>query len=175
MPALLLTSRLASALTWSLARSAPGVKAERATPRSPHVNYIVRDCYTGPGGVRHDAAYTFEAQDAEAWLADERRLLQAGTWVAPKVRAEHVLTFGTYAEAWPRDRTPKPRTRQHYRSLLDRQLLPTFAHAALSTITPEAVRVWHATTATAQPTLRAYAYGLMRTILASAVPISWSW
>src|SRR5688500_15377450 len=77
--------------------------------------------YTGPDGVRHNAPYTFDArQDAEGWLADERRLLQAGTWVAPKVRtdrARNVLTFGSYAEAWLRDRTLKPRTRQHYRSL----------------------------------------------------------
>ena len=84
-------------------------------------------------------------------------------------RARNVLTFGSYAEAWLRDRTLKPRTQQHYRSLLDRQLLPTFGHAALPTITPEGVRVWHATTDTAQPTLRAHAYGLLRTILASAV------
>jgi hypothetical protein len=42
--------------------------------------------------------------------------------------ARRRLTFGVYAEAWLRDRDLKPRTRQHYRRLLDRQLLPTFEH-----------------------------------------------
>jgi len=78
------------------------------------------------------------------------------------------LTFGQYADAWLRDRDLKPRTRQHYRSLLDRQLFPTFEAVALADITPESVRAWHALTGTATPTLRAHAYGLMRTILGTA-------
>jgi integrase len=47
--------------------------------------------------------------------------------------------------------------------------LPTFEHVALAAITPESVRSWHALTGTSRPTLRAHAYGLLRTILASAV------
>ncbi len=59
------------------------------------------------------------------------------------------VTFELYAEAWLRDRDLKPRTRQHYRSLLDRQLLPTFGHLGLSEITPDSVRIWHALVGTA--------------------------
>jgi integrase len=112
--------------------------------------------------------------DAEAWLSDERRLISTGAWSSPKSRAEakyhgkRALTFGVYADAWLRDRTLKPRTRVHYRSLLDRQLFPTFAHVALTDVTPDDVRRWHALMGTGRPTLRAHAYALMRTIMLAA-------
>lgn len=136
----------------------------------------IRARYTGPDGALHNAPATFDAGiDAEAWLADERRLIAAGTWVSPKAReiARHRtpaggITFETYANAWLRDRPVKPRTRQHYRSLLDRQLIPEFGAVLLPEITPDAVRSWHALTGTATPTLRAHSYGLLRTILATA-------
>jgi integrase len=136
----------------------------------------IRARYTGPDGHLHNAPATFETNgDAEAWLTDERRLIASGAWVSPKVRAEKryrgpaALTFGAYADAWLRDRTLKPRTRAHYRSLLDRQLFSTFKDEPIADITPEAVRRWHALTGTAKPTLRAHAYGLMRTIFGAAV------
>lgn len=137
----------------------------------------LRARYVGPDQVRHSAPYTFDTrEDAEAWLVDERRLLTSDAWTPPRARAEaqhrakaEALTFGRYADAWLRDRTLKPRTRQHYRRLLDQQLLPTFGDTALADITPEAVRSWHALTGNARPTLRAHAYGLLRTILGSAV------
>lgn len=98
--------------------------------------------------VRHAAPWTFDTRgDAEAWLADERRLVQSGEWTPPtdrqaaKRRAkENVLTFETYATAWLRDRDLKPRTRHHYQRLLDRLLLPTFGPSDLATITPTQVR-----------------------------------
>lgn len=73
--------------------------------------------------------------------------------------------MGRYADAWLHDRTLKPRTREHYRNLLDRQLFRTFGDEALTDITPESVQAWHALSGTSRPTLRAHAYGLMRTIL----------
>lgn len=132
----------------------------------------IRARYVGPDGLRHSAPYTFETKgDAEAWLVDERRLMTADAWRPPKVRAkakQQKMTFEAYANTWLRDRDLKPRTRQHYRSLLDRQLFPTFGKLGLTEITPESVRSWHALTGTATPTLRAHAYGLMRTILGTA-------
>jgi integrase len=135
----------------------------------------VRARYTGPDGNLHNAPATFDtAMDAETWLSDERRLISTGAWSSPKARAEAryrgkaALTFGLYADAWLRDRTLKPRTRAHYRSLLDRQLLPTFADVALTEITPDDVRRWHALMGTGKPTLRAHAYALMRTIMLAA-------
>jgi integrase len=127
---------------------------------------------TGPDTRRHNAPSTFQSkQDAEGWLAAEHKLISAGTWIPPVGREDAhrtQLTFGTYSEAWLRDRDLKPRTRQHYRSLLDRQILPTFEHVPLATITPESVRAWHALLGTSRPTLRAHGYGLLRSILGTA-------
>jgi hypothetical protein len=78
------------------------------------------------------------------------------------------MTFEDYASAWLADRTLKPRTRAHYASLLDKLILPTFGPFALKAITPDVVRRWHAELGTRTPTLRAHAYGLLRSILASA-------
>lgn len=140
-------------------------------------SYLDPDGVLGPNGkpMRHTAPITFDAKiDAEAWITDERRLIVSGQWSplsdrqASRRAKVEVLTFGTYAEAWLRDRDLKPRTRQHYASLLEHQLMPTFGDAALTAITPEAVRQWHALTGNSKPTLRAHAYGLLRTILGTA-------
>ncbi|SDD89711.1 tyrosine-type recombinase/integrase [Nocardioides lianchengensis] len=132
----------------------------------------IRARYLGPDGVRHSAPYTFETKaDAEAWLVDERRLLATGAWQPPKVRAKAAstkLTFEVYAESWLRDRPLKPLSRQHYGQLLNRYLYPTFGHLGLKEITPDSVRAWYALTGTNTPTIRAHAYGLMRTILGTA-------
>jgi integrase len=128
--------------------------------------------YTGPDTVRHNGPATFETiEDAQAWLTDERRLISAGTWTSPsarRARARSKVTFEAYTDAWLANRDLKPRTRQHYRSLLDNQILPTFGHLGLTEITPDSVRAWHALLGPAKPTLRAHSYGLMRTILGTA-------
>jgi integrase len=133
--------------------------------------------YTGPDGVLHNAPSTYETRlDAEGWLTDERRLIASDAWTPPTARAaakrrasEHVLTFERYADSWLGDRVLRPRTRAHYRGLLDRHLIPAFGSLALAEITPQGVRGWHTTMGSARPTLRAHAYGLLRTVLASAV------
>jgi integrase len=124
--------------------------------------------YTGPDGLTHLAPVTFETRgDAEAWLATVRADLVRGLW-QPKSRAKP-MTFEDYATAWLADRNLKPRTRAHYADLLDKHIYPKFGPFTLKTITPDAVRRWHAEMGTTRPTLRAHAYGLLRSILASAV------
>lgn len=54
------------------------------------------------------------------------------------------------------------------RSLLDRQILPALGSVALASITPTTVRQWHAGLGNRTPTMRAHAYGLLRTILGTA-------
>ncbi|MFN7149561.1 MAG: tyrosine-type recombinase/integrase [Microthrixaceae bacterium] len=129
--------------------------------------------YVGPDTVRHSAPSTFSAKiDAEGWLRDEKRLIEAGTWTSPadRITAAHKpVTFGEYSAAWLADRTLKPRTRAHYARLLDRQLLPAFAEIQLKAITPHKVRAWHTGLGISTPTLRAHAYGLLRTVLGDAV------
>lgn len=128
--------------------------------------------YVGPDLVRHAAGKTFEARiDAEAWLVAEHRMIDAGTWTPPKHRGQYgkLRTFGPYAAEWLEARDLKPRTRDHYRRLLDRVILPTFAPMPIKTITPDAVRSWHTRLGTSTPTLRAHAYSLLRGILNDAV------
>lgn len=128
--------------------------------------------YVGPDGAMHTAGRTFAAKmDAEGWLAGERKLITDETWTAPKNRSalSAVRTFGPFSDDWLTARTLKPRTREHYRQLLDRLILPTFATVPLKAVTPDAVRSWHTRLGDATPTLRAHAYSLLRAILTDAV------
>lgn len=132
-----------------------------------------------PRPVRHAAPHTFESKlDAEAWLADERRLISTGQWIAPgeraAVRRAKTLLFDEYAEAWlagrkVRGRPIADRTRDGYRDLLDRFILPTFKDVPLKSITPDMVDHWYEITAVGRPTYQARAYSLLRTILGTAV------
>lgn len=123
--------------------------------------------YTGPDGKRHSAPHTFDTKtDAETWLSLRQAEIVRQEWT-PASAAR--TTFGEYAEPWLADRQLKGTTRQHYRKLLDRQILPTFADVPLRAITPPAVRKWHASLPADRPTLRAHAYGLLRTIMQTAL------
>src|SRR4051794_29490588 len=81
--------------------------------------------YIGPDTLRHNAPATFHAKDdAVAWLAAERKLVDSGRWTAPAARAAdrraRLCSLSDYADAWLGQRPLQPRTRAHYRSLLDR-------------------------------------------------------
>lgn len=130
--------------------------------------------YAGPDGARHKASQTFDTKaDAEAWLARERSLITADIWTSPAHRAQAASepkgTLATYAERWLRNRDLKPRTRAHYKSLLDNLILPALGGQPLVEVTPEKVSDWYADLDKTRPTLRAHSYSLLRTILGSAV------
>src|SRR5687768_8548559 len=131
--------------------------------------------YIGPDLARHTAPDTFEAKlDAEAWLAEERRIMASGSWIGPKRRTAAALaalppTLSEYSASWLDSRTLKPRTLAHYRQLLDRHLLPELGEYRLTAITPMIVRNWHAALDPKTPTYRAHAYSLLRTIMGTAV------
>lgn len=128
--------------------------------------------YTGPDGKQYAAPVTFDGRgDARAWLALRRSEIIRAEWhpeVSRKVRREP-LTIGAYAAVWLAERDLKPRTREHYGTLLRRLILPTFGPTPVATITPADVRAWWAGLDPARPTLRAHAYSLLRAILATAV------
>jgi len=124
--------------------------------------------YTGPDGLTHTAPVTFTTKgDAETWLSTVRTDMVRGLW-RPANNAKP-MTFEDYSAAWLADRTLKPRTRSHYSSMLDKQILPTFGAFTLKAITPDVVRRWHAEMGGTRPTLRAHCYGLLRAVLGSAV------
>ena len=102
--------------------------------------------HTGPDGSLCNAPSTFDTRlDAEAWLTDERRLLSAGDWLPPGARSkpqpvQAARPLRDYADNWIVGRSLKPRTRAHYRRLLDRQILPRLGDLGLAAITPDVVR-----------------------------------
>lgn len=125
--------------------------------------------YVGPDTLRHVAPVTFETrEDAEGWLTDRRREIKAEEWQPPTRRKP--ITFGEFADRWITNRTTlKPRTRAHYRDLLDKRILPTFGGVPLKHVTPDLIDQWHYDLGDDTPTLRAHSYSLLRTILGDAV------
>lgn len=139
--------------------------------------------YTGPDGRRYEAKtpegkpLTFDTQgDAEAWLSLRHSEILRGAWLPPAEPTAAPVTVRAYADAWLADRDLEQTTRDHYRQLLDDHVYPTFGDGAVVAVTPAAVRAWHAKLARGdgkkikdRPTARAHAYGLLRTIMNTAV------
>ena len=118
--------------------------------------------YRDDQGVMKAAPTTFDTKlDATTWLDDHT----AGV----TVEARPVVIFGPYAESWLATRELKPRSREEYRRTLATHILPAFEAARLDAISPARVRAWYATLDPERRTARAHAYGLLRTILATAV------
>lgn len=126
--------------------------------------------YSAPDLSRHSAPLTFDTRtDAEAWLAVRRSEIIQGTWRPPAARVDDAPTLGSYSVRWLSDRELKPTTRELYERLLRVRILPTLGSMRLRDITPADVRHWHAGLGTATPTARSHAYGLLRSVLATAV------
>ncbi|EUA09271.1 phage integrase family protein [Mycobacterium kansasii 732] len=139
----------------------------------PSGRYQVR--FTDPDGNYITAPKTFAAKiDAEAWLTDRRREIDAKLWNPKAVAQPEKITFGAYASAWLAGRQVagrpiKARTREHYQAILDDHLTDAFGARLITAITPKDVREWYAATLTDRPTMRSHAYSLLRTIMGSAV------
>jgi integrase len=138
----------------------------------PSGRYQVR--FTAPDGSYVKAPKTFAARiDAEAWLTDRRREIDAKLWNAAAVAPPARITFGAYASGWLANRQVagrpiKARTREHYQQILDDHLRH-FVARQLAAIKPKDIREWYANTLVDKPTMRSHAYSLLRTIMASAV------
>jgi integrase len=79
-------------------------------------------------------------------------------------------SFGDFADRWlAQHPNLKPRTRLHYRHVLDARILPTFGPVPVADITAEQVLAWYAKLDQSTPTARAHAYSLSKTILQSAI------
>jgi integrase len=125
--------------------------------------------YTGPDGAVYKGPITFDTKgDARAWLALKQSEILREEWLPATPKAP-TTSFGAYADAWLAGRDLKPRTRELYTALLRDRIAPTFAALPVKNISPDLVRKWHAEQGTAAPTARAHAYGLLRSILATAV------
>jgi integrase len=119
-------------------------------------------------GKRHTGPSTFPSKgDANAWLALQAAAIHRGVWIDPGAGRER---FVDYAERWLANRHDlRPRTRELYRSELNRHLLPAFGTMSLGKITTAKVRAWRAGIEATKPVTAAKCYRLLRTILATAV------
>jgi integrase len=136
--------------------------------------------YVGPDEKLHKAPETFGAKiDAEAWLADRRREIDRELWSPPATVEQRTdkrkadQRFRQYSDRWLETRTVRgrplrPRTKAHYRKLLDDHILPTFGAKPLAGITMQMVDRWYAKTLADHPTMRAHCYSLLKTILETA-------
>ncbi|MBF4998639.1 tyrosine-type recombinase/integrase [Nocardia sp. BSTN01] len=130
-----------------------------------------RALYYGPDGdgKRYKAPTTFlTKQDARGWLAMQQADIIRKVWQPPQAPDRKRVTCREYAEQWLKHRPLKTRTREHYRRLLDKNILPMLGEQLLGSITADDIRDWHAVTLTDRPTMRSHAYGLVRAILGSA-------
>lgn len=136
--------------------------------------------YQGPDLVRHKSARTFDAESyAEGWLADERKMIDLGTWTPPASREAaakvKVQTLQDYAKPALKRRTNRhgeplrPRTLDLYGKLLDRLILPTFGETPMAEVTREEVSTWYEALPAEHATQRAHAYALLRSLFAQAI------
>ena len=124
--------------------------------------------YVGLDTKLHKAPRTYaEESDAEGWLAIERRKIDLGTWGA--VERSDGVTLRGYADKWIEQRQLRPRTRQHYESMLERLILPDLGDMKIVTLTPAKVRQWHTELGVDHPTRNAHVYALLHAICATAV------
>ena len=138
-----------------------------------------RALYYGPDGRRYSGPHTFPTADAaRGWLATVQADIVREKWMPPeKTNFDNVqvgLTLAEYAEQWVPNRLVdgeplKERTREMYRMMLDVHILPVLGDLPVASITGDDIRAWHAVTLTKQPAFRARCYGLLHTILSTAV------
>lgn len=136
-----------------------------------------RAMYFGPDGRRYKADRTFLTEkDARGWLSLRQAEIIEKSWKPPGVRAaQSTLTLQVYADAWlpkrkVRGALLKTRTREHYRNLLDAHILPTLGTLPIGSITRDDVEYWYDHELdSSRPTLRAHCYGLLSTIMSTAV------
>lgn len=126
--------------------------------------------YTDPYGVKRRAPQTFDRKSAAtAWLAQQQADITRGMWQAP--RADTRTTLAEFAADWM-ERPPRelrPKTVEHYRSLLRTHILPTLGAVPLAALDVDAVETWWRGLDPGKPTVRAHAYRLLHAILTTAV------
>jgi integrase len=125
--------------------------------------------YSTPDGHDHPAPGTFATKTAaDKWLAAVETDMARGQWVDPRSRQP---VLADYAASWlPARADLKIRTRELYRWLLAKYVLPQLGHLTLEEVTPTVVRAWHATLSRDfSPTPTRQAYALLRAMLNTAV------
>jgi len=111
---------------------------------------------------------------AEAWLVKERLLLESGTWTPPTTRAAGGaaldLTVGQYVAQWLEEARSRLKASTMDGYLRHGELITEgLGEVPLTALTPAQVRTWRSSLDPKFPTRNAGAYGLLRTIMNTAV------
>ncbi len=113
-------------------------------------------------------------RDASTWLAQQVADISRGKWTDKSLASSMAVRFDAYAAEWltkrrVRGRPLADRTLVEYRKLLTNHIEPTFGRQSVHRITREQVADWYDGLDESKPTMRAHAYALLRSILATAV------
>ncbi len=115
---------------------------------------------------------------AERWLANERDLIERAAetgepWLSPADRAAKAAvvaeTLSEFGSRWIAQRNIKERTRIHYETIFREHIEGKLGTIAIADLTPQMIRSWYAATLIDRPTYRAHSYGLLKSILETAV------
>ncbi len=135
--------------------------------------------FIGPDLRRHFAPTTFDSKMmAERWLAREQDYKQRcaandESWQPPSTRKTEQkaqgLSLAVYGNQWIEQRRLKPRTRSLYESQFLHHIKPKLGKIAVRDITPVAIRSWYSGLGNDNPRRNSQVYGLLHSILATAV------
>ncbi|ASW31291.1 tyrosine-type recombinase/integrase [Mycobacterium tuberculosis] len=125
-------------------------------------------------GVRYYAPQTYDNRmDAEAWLNNERRLIEMETWTPPeeriKKKAASSITVEEYTRKWLEERDLAEGTRELYKTHARKRIYPVLGDVPVSELTPALVRTWWAGMGKQYPTARRHAYNVLRAVMNTAV------
>ena len=132
--------------------------------------------YAMPDGTRHSRNFRTK-MDAEAWLVNERSLIDRDEWTPPKsrkvaearrAREQAMSTVQVFAERYVAERGLRPTTVRSYEALLENRILPYFGAMPLRDVTLSEVKAWRRTLDPSTESSNAAAYRLLRSILQAA-------
>ncbi len=132
--------------------------------------------YALPDGSRFSRTFGTKV-DAEAWLANERALLDRENWTAPAERQAARLrretdaarsTLAGFSEWYLSHRQLRPTTYRNYHRLLQSVILPRLGATPLQQITLTDIKLWRASLDPSREATNAAAYRLLRSLLQAA-------
>lgn len=93
---------------------------------------------------RINAPTTYAEEDrAEAWLSNERSLIEKGIWTSPAERAASSVTVEVFGREWLEKHRLRDSTRNLYRDRLEDHVFPHLGGRRLSSLTTADIRSWH--------------------------------
>ncbi|MCM3822412.1 hypothetical protein ACP4TB_29520 [Streptomyces sp. DR3-1] len=124
-----------------------------------------RACYKKPDGSKGTEPGFPTKKLAEEWGTEQERLMKAGTWIDPQMRA---TTFGQFARVFMAVRKKRGRTTGTRWEKLEKLILPRWDDVPLGAISWFDVDAWQQTM-TVEDVTRGHCVSLMSTIMTAAV------